>query len=51
MGGSVPTIYSEEPAMYGVVLIEDDRTIVHSDAFLDRAPAQMAPEAERGTWY
>jgi hypothetical protein len=31
--------------------VEDDRTIVHSDAFLDRKPAQMEPEAERGTWY
>lgn len=51
VGGSVPTVYSEEPSMYSVVLVEDDRTIVHSDAFLDRKPAQMEPEAERGTWY
>jgi len=51
VGGSVPTVYSEEPAMYSIVLVENDRTIVHSDAFLDRHPAQMAPDAERGNWY
>lgn len=51
VGGSVPTVYSDEPAMYSVVLIENDRTIVHSDAFLNRAPAQMRPDAERGNWY
>lgn len=50
-GGSVPTIYSHEPPMYAVVLIKDDRTIVHGDAFLDRKPAQMDPQAERGTWF
>ena len=37
--------------MYAVVLIEDDRTIVHADAFLNRAPAQMAMGAERGNWF
>jgi len=51
VGGSVPTVYSEEPAMYAVVLIENDCTIVHADAYLDRRPAQMAPDAERGNWY
>lgn len=38
---SVGTNYSVEPPMYGVVLIEDDRTMVHFDACLDRAPADM----------
>lgn len=49
-GGSVATIYSDEPPMYAVVHIEDDRTIVHADAFLNRAPAQMPEDAERGDW-
>lgn len=51
VGGSVDTVYSDEPPMYAVVLIEDDRTIVHADAFLNRAPAQMAMGAERGNWF
>jgi 3',5'-cyclic AMP phosphodiesterase CpdA len=51
IGGSVPTVYSDEPPMYSVVLIEDDRTIVHSDAFLHRKPAQMLEQAERETWF
>lgn len=51
VGGSVPTVYSDEPPMYAVVLLEEDRTIVHSDAFLDRKSAQMHEDAERGTWY
>ena len=50
-GGSVPTVYSDEPPMYSVVLIEGDRTIVHSDAFLHRARAQMPDDAERGNWF
>lgn len=50
-GASVPTIYSDEPPMYSVVLLDGNDTIVHSDAFLDRAPAQMPPEAEREAWY
>ncbi len=40
---SVGTNYSYEPVMYGVVHIEDDRTIVHFDACLDRAAADMTP--------
>ena len=36
---SVNSLYSLEPAMYGVVFIEDDKTIVHFDAGLDRKPA------------
>jgi Icc protein len=51
VGGSVATVYSEEPAMYGVAMIEADRTVVHMDAFLDRRPAQMEEVAERGNWY
>lgn len=51
VGGSVPTVYSDEPPLYSVVMIEDDRTIIHSDAFLNRAPARMAHDAERGNWY
>lgn len=50
-GNAVATVYSDEPPMYSVVLMEDDRTIVHSDAFLHRQPAQMPPDAERGNWY
>ncbi len=38
---SVGTPYSHEPPMYGVVLIEDDKTIVHFEACLDREPADM----------
>jgi len=49
--GSVDTVYSDEPPMYSVVLAEDDRLIVHGDAFLHRRPAEMDREAERGTWY
>ncbi|MFT3988648.1 phosphodiesterase [Aestuariivirga sp.] len=49
--GAVDTVYSNEPPMYAVVLLEQDRTIVHSDAFLNRTPAQMPPDAERSDWY
>jgi Icc protein len=49
--GSVATVYSDEPPMYAVVLIEDDRTIVHSDAFMHRRSADMPVSAERTTWY
>jgi 3',5'-cyclic AMP phosphodiesterase CpdA len=48
--GSVPTIYSDEPAMYAVVYLNGEQITVHSDAFLHRAPAQMAADAERGGW-
>jgi Icc protein len=51
IGGSVPTVYSDEPAMYAVVLAEDDRTVVHMDAFLNRKAASMQTTAERGNWY
>ena len=51
VSGSVPTVYSDEPPMYSVVLIEDDRTIVHNDAFLHRMPARMREDAERETWF
>jgi 3',5'-cyclic AMP phosphodiesterase CpdA len=49
--GSVATVYSDEPPMYSVVLLEDDRTVIHSDAFLNRRAADMPADAERGTWY
>lgn len=51
VGGSVPTVYSDEPPMYAVVHFDKDQTTVHSDAFLDRAPAKMQHDAERGNWY
>ena len=35
------TAYSVEPPMYGVILIDADKTVVHLDAFLDRGPADM----------
>lgn len=39
--GSVTTRYSVEPPMYGVILIDGAETIVHLDAFMDRASADM----------
>lgn len=51
VGGSVETVYSDEPPMYAVVTISNGMTLVHADAFLHRAPAQMAADAERGNWY
>ena len=33
--------YSVEPPMYGVVLIDEDQTVVHFEACLDRRPAEM----------
>lgn len=51
VGGAVETVYSDEPPMYAAVLIEDGMTVVHSDAYLHRRPAQMHKDAERGTWY
>ena len=51
VGGSVETVYSDEPPMYAVVTVKDGMTIVHSDAFLHRKPAQMRADAERGNWY
>jgi 3',5'-cyclic AMP phosphodiesterase CpdA len=51
VGGSVPTVYSDEPPMYAVVTIEAGMTLVHADAFLDRRPARMAEDAERGNWF
>jgi len=50
VGGSVRTIYSDEPAMYSVVHANGEQITVHSDAFMHRAPAQMAEDAERGGW-
>lgn len=38
---SVGTPYSVEPPMYGIVLVDGDQTIVHLDACLDRASADM----------
>jgi hypothetical protein len=51
VGGSVHTVYSDEPPMYAAVTISNGMTIVHSDAFLNRRPAQMPGDAERGNWY
>ncbi len=51
VSGSVETIYSDEPPMYASVMINNGMTIVHSDAFMHRTPAQMHKDAERGTWY
>ena len=51
VGGSVETVYSDEPPMYAVVTIAEGMTLVHSDAFLHRRPAQMQRDAERGNWY
>ena len=51
VSGSVATIYSDEPAMYAVVHADPDKVLVHMDAYLNRSPAQMDPQAERGTWF
>lgn len=51
VGGSVDTVYSDEPPMYAAVTITGGTTIVHSDAFLNRKPALMHKDAERGTWF
>jgi Icc protein len=51
VGGSVETTYSDEPPAYAVVHITEDGIIVNNDAFLHRAPAAMATDAERGNWY
>ena len=50
VGGSVPTIYSDEPPMYSVVHLNGEQITVHSDAFMHRAAAQMAEDEERGGW-
>ncbi len=50
VGGSVSTIYSDEPPMYSVIYLHGDQITVHSDAFMHRAKAQMADDAERETW-
>ena len=51
VGGAVPTVYSDEPAMYAVVTLSPGMTLVHADAFLDRRPARMPEDAERGNWF
>ena len=48
--GSVPTIYSDEPAMYSVIYLNGSQVTVHSDAFMHRAAAQMPVNADRGGW-
>jgi 3',5'-cyclic-AMP phosphodiesterase len=50
VGGSVPTVYSNEPPMYSVVHLNGGQITVHSDAFMHRAPAEMPHEAERDGW-
>ena len=51
VGGSVETVYSDEPPMYAAVTISPEMTVVHADAFLHRSPANMQKDAERGNWY
>jgi 3',5'-cyclic AMP phosphodiesterase CpdA len=51
VGGSVETVYSDEPPMYAAVTLADAMTLVHSDAFMHRNPAQMHADAERGNWF
>lgn len=51
VGGSVETVYSDEPPAYAVVHLSEEQTIIHNDAFLDRRPARMPVEAERDDWY
>lgn len=35
------TSYSHEPSMYGMILMQDTKTVVHLEAALDRRPADM----------
>jgi 3',5'-cyclic-AMP phosphodiesterase len=51
VGGSVSTIYSDEPPMYSVVHVNGTQITVHSDAFMHRKKVQMADDAERETWF
>ena len=51
VGGSVDTVYSNEPPMYAAVTLTPRMTVVHSDAFLHRRPADMQRDAERGNWF
>ena len=50
MSGSVPTVYSDEPPMYSVIFLNGTQITVHSDAFMHRAQAEMAEDAEREPW-
>jgi 3',5'-cyclic-AMP phosphodiesterase len=50
VGGSVATVYSDEPPSYSVVYINGTQITVHSDAFMNRARANMSDDAERGNW-
>jgi 3',5'-cyclic-AMP phosphodiesterase len=50
VGGSVPTVYSNEPPMYSVVHLNGGQITVHSDAFMHRGPAEMPRDAEREDW-
>jgi 3',5'-cyclic-AMP phosphodiesterase len=50
VGGSVPTVYSDEPPMYSVVYLNGAQITVHSDAFMHRSKAAMADDAEREPW-
>jgi 3',5'-cyclic-AMP phosphodiesterase len=51
VGGSVPTVYSDEPPMYSIVHLNGTQITIHSDAFMNRAAANMPADAERGNWY
>lgn len=50
VGGSVPTVYSDEPPMYAVVHLNGTQITVHSDAFMHRFKVDMLEDAERGNW-
>ena len=50
VGGSVSTVYSNEPPMYSVVFLQNDQITVHTDAFMHRSKVAMADAAERGNW-
>jgi 3',5'-cyclic AMP phosphodiesterase CpdA len=50
-GGSVPTVYSDEPPMYAVALLTPECSVIHFDAFLNRGPADMDHDSERGSWF
>ena len=50
VGGSVSTIYSDEPAMYSVVYLNGEQVTVHTDAFMHRTKVHMGDDEERGNW-
>lgn len=47
MRGSVPSAYSDEPPMYGVISLSDDQVLMHYDAFWDRKDLPDPPRPKK----